>query len=291
MRFLDVLLITGLYALRSVYASPSSKDTPVTEVLEYTATPVAIAAIPTIPPEDPLENALSGLHIFAQPNHQDTARPQRFRNIRFVIPPLNTVRNPITIITDVGSLSWSLRTNNPSREDCNSRLQRLLFERLLWPDSPSEIQTTMGIDGLFRETYEALYNPEGLHSVLTEERRAELGLAATNLLNLRLPLITILHTNASRIDTLGLQLFVNYLRSMETSLDLPIHTNIPEERLVMDMLRGLRVISGRVSELIRNASPRTASSSGTGSVRHTCSHESNAEEATCTLSAPINGHI
>ncbi|KAM9920676.1 hypothetical protein OXX59_007041 [Metschnikowia pulcherrima] len=290
MRFLDVL-ITGLSALRSVYASPSSKEPSVTEVLEFTATPVAIEAIPTIPPEDPLENALSGLHMFAQPSHQDAARPQRFRNIRFVIPPLNTIRNPITIITDVGSLFWSLRSSNLSREDCNIRLQRLLFERLLWPDSPSEIQTTMGIDGLFKKTYEALYNPEGLHSVLTEERRAELGLAATNLLNLRLPLITILHTNASRIDTLGFQLFVNYLRSMETSLDLPIRTNIPEERLVMDMLRGLRVISGRASELIRNARPRTASSSGTGSVRHTCSHESNAEEATCTLSAPINGHI
>ncbi|KAM9906964.1 hypothetical protein OXX79_001243 [Metschnikowia pulcherrima] len=289
MRFLDVL-ITGLYALRLVYASPSSKETTVTEVLEHPATPVAITAIPTIPPEDPLENALSGLNMFAQPNNQDAARPQRFRNIRFVIPPLNTIRDPITIITDVGSLFWGLRTNNSSREDCNVRLQRLHFERLLWPDSPSEIQTTMGIDGLIRETYEALYNPDRSHSVLTEERRAELRLAATNLLNLRLPLITILHTNASRIDTLGLQLFVNYLRSMETTLDLPIHTNIPEERLVMDMLRGLRVISGRVGELIRNARPRTASSSGTGSVSHTCSHGSSVEGATCTLSAPVNGH-
>ncbi|GEQ69925.1 hypothetical protein JCM33374_g3601 [Metschnikowia sp. JCM 33374] len=174
-----------------------------------------------------------------------------FLNVEYNIPETEYLRSPKKITSDIADVFWSKKLEMCEPCECNARLQRLLFERMVWLDSRSDQNSLNYIDILLKEAYLEVYTPKPFSQVLPITRKLQLEAAAVNLLEMRMPLLEILYGKIFNPDLNGLVTLIDFLSSDIASLYLSACTLVPEEKILVDMLRSLRAITHHVIELTK----------------------------------------
>lgn len=170
--------------------------------------------------------------------------------VTFVVPPLNTIRGPISVTFDLRNIFWALRRDEAEPVATNLRIQELLFERLLGDDSEAGTESLVAVDRALYETYELFYNPEAAPPMITNERKTQIDNIVRSLMTSRRHLVGVLYNEISYPNAAGLVQFNGVLAEAH-ELNIGRTTNIPEEKLLVDILRGLESILGRVVTYIR----------------------------------------
>lgn len=170
--------------------------------------------------------------------------------VTFVVPPLNTIRGPISVTFDLRNIYWALRRDEAEPVATNLRIQELLFERLLGEDSEAGTESLVAVDRALYETYELFYNPEAAPPMITNERKTQIDNIVRSLMTSRRHLVGVLYNEISYPNAAGLVQFNGVLAEAH-ELNIGRTTNIPEEKLLVDVLRGLESILRRVVTYIR----------------------------------------
>ncbi|GEQ72764.1 hypothetical protein JCM33374_g6452 [Metschnikowia sp. JCM 33374] len=174
-----------------------------------------------------------------------------FENVRFVLPSMRTVKCPITIAFEVGKLSCSMAEKDADLLKCNMDLKQLLLDRMVWLDSLSDPETLAGADRYLKLAYGELVRASGDTSRVSHQRKLALDAVFHKLMDLRLPLLEILYGKALYPKADDLVAFKSFLSTEVVALNLPACSQVPEEKMLIDLLRALRVISRCVVAVIR----------------------------------------
>lgn len=207
-----------------------------------------------LPENAPLNHLIKQLQKYSLPKSElVSAGKVRYplEQKEFVMPEISTIRSPITVAFDLRKIYWGLQCNEVNMTLENERVQDLLFERLLMDDTQCGMTSLREVDKALMDTYKLLYEQDKDSSIIPETSQSKIISAVNTLMVLRGQLVGVLH---------GVPLFPNspvfaeldaYLSNEVTYLNLSHLTKIPEERLLVDILRGLERIVREVADMNR----------------------------------------
>ncbi|GEQ72392.1 hypothetical protein JCM33374_g6079 [Metschnikowia sp. JCM 33374] len=169
-----------------------------------------------------------------------------FDNVHFFMPAsLETLRAPVSVAIEARIIYWTIVRKSEDIHVSNTRLQSLLFERLLLRGGIDD-ENLPAADRAFKEAYVELYRAAGAPCNISVARKQKFDDLIDELLTLRGSFLAILYGEHVHHTKEEVEELVSDLNEDITSLALPICTIIPEERLLIDISRGLRVISDAV---------------------------------------------